>query len=113
MHFQLGILISAVAFTYVTASWWAYDGLCGFTNRFFVDLSPLFIFGMALFFRFCVRGRQKMGIFIAAVILLSLLWTNLFMIEYWYHQTTMYDVKISTILEVFDWYIENIRQICL
>lgn len=42
-----------------------------------------------------------MGIFIAAVILLSLLWTNLFMIEYWYHQTTMYDVKISTILEVF------------
>ena len=43
------MLVSVILFTYITAAWWAYDGFCGFTNRFFVDLSPIFILNLPCF----------------------------------------------------------------
>ncbi len=98
-----GMLISALLFTYITACWWCYDGLCGFTNRFFVDLSAFFILWMALFWDEAKKHRGLLiacGVFAAA----GLVWTNLFMVEYWFHETTKFNVHWEEIRQVFAWY---------
>lgn len=102
-EFQLGILLSILAFTYITASWWAYDGLCGFTNRFFVDLSAVFIFELALFLKWAQRNR-KVQKAVMVFIICAVLWTMLFMVEYWFHETTKFDVHMEQIIQVFHWY---------
>ena len=102
-EFQLGMLFSTMTFTYITASWWAYDGLCGFTNRFFVDLSAVFIFQLALLLK-GIRRNRKMRIIVTSFIVFSVLWTMLFMVEYWFHETTKFDVHMEQIIQVFDWY---------
>lgn len=102
-EFQLGLLLATVAFTYITASWWAYDGLCGFTNRFFVDLSAIFMFELALL----LAETQKHKRLYAAIwifMICAVIWTCLFMIEYWFHETTKFDVHMEQILQVFKWY---------
>lgn len=102
-EFQLGLILATAAFTYVTASWWAYDGLCGFTNRFFVDLSAVFIFELALFLKE-MQNHKRLNTVIWIFMILAVLWTNLFMVEYWFHETTKFDVHMEQILQVFQWY---------
>lgn len=102
-EFQLGMLLSMLAFTYITASWWAYDGLCGFTNRFFVDLSAVFIFQLALLLK-KVQENRKLQLAVSIFIVCAILWTVLFMVEYWFHETTKFDVHMEQIVQVFNWY---------
>lgn len=107
-----GMSVSFALFTYITASWWAYDGFCGFTNRFFVDFSPVYMFGIALLLH-AVREKGRTSVKIAAGVFctLSLVWTNLFMIEYWNRSTTMFAVTMESIREVFSWYLQLAGQI--
>ena len=102
-NFQPGMLVSVILFTYITAAWWAYDGFCGFTNRFFVDLSPIFIFELALFLGWA-RERRRIWILTIVFLTAALIWINLFMIEYWHNSTTMFQVTWESIGKVFGWY---------
>ena len=43
---------AAVAFYYLIASYPYWDGLASFGNRFFISLTPIFVFGLALFLSF-------------------------------------------------------------
>jgi hypothetical protein len=45
----LYLIIAAGAFYYVIASYPFWDGLASFGNRFFISLTPIFVFGLALF----------------------------------------------------------------
>ena len=103
------MLATVMLFTYITAAWWAYDGFCGFTNRFFVDLSLIFIFQLALFLDWA-KGRRQIWIFTVLFLTAALIWTNLFMIEYWHNSTTMFQVTWESIGKVFDWYREGISR---
>ena len=98
-----GLLVSLLLFIYIISAWWCYDGLCGFTNRFFVDMSGAFMLMMAVFWE---RIRDRIALRRAATVfsIVSVIWTNLFMIEYWFNETTKYDVHIEHILQVFSWY---------
>lgn len=108
LSFRWGMIAAFAAFTYITASWWAYDGFCGFTNRFFVDLSAVFIFQLAVFLHWAKQHCQwKWPVRIYAV--LALLWTNLFMMEYWCNRTTMFQVTMEDIRQVFLWYLDFVR----
>lgn len=111
-NFILGMSISFALFTYITASWWAYDGFCGFTNRFFTDFSSVYMFGIALLLHYIrEKGKKPAKILVRLFGFLSLLWTNLFMIEYWNRSTTMFAVTMESIREVFLWYLQLAGQI--
>jgi hypothetical protein len=79
---------SAVAFYYVISSYPFWDGMASFGNRFFISLTSIFIFGLALFFERCSKYFRDNGrAFVAGVGLVAVLaaWNAGFIFQWGEH----------------------------
>jgi hypothetical protein len=74
-----------VAFYYLIASYPYWDGTSSFGNRFFISLTPVFVFGLAvLLLRFAeLISRRRLAFFLSSVILGCFALWNLGMIYQW------------------------------
>jgi hypothetical protein len=73
---------------YVISSYPYWDGMSSFGNRFFISLTPIFVFGLALFFaRFAAffRGARKQFIVVTSLIVVLALWNAGFMVQWGTH----------------------------
>jgi len=80
--------ISALAFYYVIASYPYWDGMASFGNRFFISLTPIFVFGLALFLERIERlSRSPRQAYAAAAVLLGIfaLWNAGFIFQWGAH----------------------------
>jgi hypothetical protein len=78
----------AAAFYYVITCYPYWDGLASFGNRFFISLTCIFVFGLALFFERCSRYFRDSGrAFVAAAGLVALLslWNAGFIFQWGEH----------------------------
>ena len=67
------LALAAILFYYVIACYPYWDGMSSFGNRFFISLTPIFIFGLALFFaRFAEYFRSSRWPLAAAIALVML-----------------------------------------
>jgi hypothetical protein len=80
--------VGAISFYYVIASYPYWDGLASFGNRFFISLTPIFVFGLALLFeRYGQYFRNNRRAFAAAAgftVLISL-WNAGFIFQWGEH----------------------------
>jgi hypothetical protein len=81
----LYLAAGAAAFYYVIASYPCWDGMSSFGNRFLISLTPIFVFGLALFFErgavfFRDQGRAVVG---AAGLVAILAFWNLGLMFQW------------------------------
>jgi len=84
----LVLAISAMGFYYVISSYPYWHGMASFGNRFFISLTPIFIFGLALLFqRFAEFFRSGTSAFIAAssLVLVLILWNLGFIFQWGAH----------------------------
>ena len=82
------LALVAAGFYYVISSYPYWHGMASFGNRFFISLTPIFIFGLALLFqRFAEFFRSRNRAFIAAssVVLLFILWNLGFIFQWGAH----------------------------
>jgi hypothetical protein len=78
----------AAAFYYVIASYPIWHGMASFGNRFFVSVTPVFVFGLALFLQRCSgfwRSVRRAFVSTAVVLLLFVLWNAGFMFQWGAH----------------------------
>jgi hypothetical protein len=80
--------VACVAFYYLIASYPYWDGLSSFGNRFFISLTPIFVFGLALFLaalgRFFKNSRTTFIAF-GLVLLLFAIWNGAFIFQWGAH----------------------------
>jgi len=82
------LALAAAGFYYVISSYPYWHGMASFGNRFFISLTPIFIFGLALLFqRFAGFFRSTTHAFIAAssILLLFILWNLGFIFQWGAH----------------------------
>jgi hypothetical protein len=82
------LLACALAYYYLIASYPLWDGLSSFGSRFFLSVTPIFVFGLAAFFSGCaVAWNAPRAMVISARTLVSLLiaWNLLFMFQWGTH----------------------------
>ena len=71
-----GSLLTFLAFYYVIASYPDWDGISSFGNRFFVSLTPIFVFGLAALFSAVSSwlGRSRAVATVCPVLALLIVW---------------------------------------
>jgi len=82
------LAVAAAAFYYVISSYPYWHGMASFGNRFFISLTPIFIFGLALLLqRFAQLFRSPRRAFVAAAALIFLLiaWNAGFIFQWGAH----------------------------
>src|SRR5438105_12797886 len=80
--------VGAAAFYYVISSYPYWHGIASFGNRFFISLTPILVFGLALFLqRFAGLFRSVRWAFVsaAALLLLFILWNVGLMFQWGAH----------------------------
>lgn len=79
---------AGIAFYYVISSYPYWDGMSSFGNRFFISLTPVFIFGLSLFLERIARTlRSDRRSFVAATALLVVfaIWNGAFIFQWGAH----------------------------
>jgi hypothetical protein len=80
--------IAAAAFYYVISSYPYWHGMASFGNRFFISLTPVFIFGLALLFQRSAeffRSGNRAFIAASSMVLLFILWNLGFIFQWGAH----------------------------
>ena len=84
----LYFLAGFAAFYYVISSYPYWDGLSSFGNRFFISLTPVFVFGLALLFAFVAKqfsSTRTPFILLSAVLTCLVLWNFAFIFQWGTH----------------------------
>jgi hypothetical protein len=84
----LSLALTAIGFYYVISSYPYWHGMASFGNRFFISLTPVFIFGLALLLERCAEFfRSQIRAFAAtsALMLLFILWNLGFIFQWGAH----------------------------
>jgi len=82
------LLLSALAFYYLIASYPTWDGLSSFGNRFFISLTPIFIVGLAVALEQAARlfsRPRTAGTVVAVVLGLCVVWNLGFIFQWGTH----------------------------
>jgi hypothetical protein len=85
---SLYFAIAAGAFFYVIASYPYWDGLASFGNRFFISLTPIFVFGLALFLETTARrfsSPRHSFILLSAILACFAVWNFGFIFQWGAH----------------------------
>lgn len=80
--------VGAAAFYYVISSYPIWHGMASFGNRFFISVTPVFVFGLALFlqrFRGFFGSVRRAFVTAAALLLLFILWNAGFIFQWGAH----------------------------
>lgn len=76
------------AFFYLISSYPYWDGLSSFGNRFFISLTPIFVFGLALLLAFLgrqVSSQRLSGVVLATILCCFILWNFGFIFQWGAH----------------------------
>jgi len=80
------LAVGAAAFYYVISSYPYWHGMASFGNRFFISLTPIFIFGLALFLRRVANFfHSPRRVFASALIFLLVAWNAGFIFQWGSH----------------------------
>ena len=85
---QLYLIVATVAFYYVISSYPFWDGLASYGNRFFISVTPIFVFGLALLLERLGRLFRSFELsYVVQALLLSLfaLWNLAFIFQWGTH----------------------------
>jgi hypothetical protein len=80
--------VSLAAFYYVIASYPFWHGMSSFGNRFFISNTPIFVFGLALFFQYVsslFRSSRTSFVALAALVALFAVWNGSFIFQWGTH----------------------------
>jgi hypothetical protein len=100
LPFLSGTLIVLVLDTYLIASWWDWQFGASYGHRGFVDVFPLFAFGLATFFEWSAAAPiRKWTVTLATVAALSLSLVQ--MLQYWNGVLPMSDTTWSQYRDIF------------
>jgi hypothetical protein len=82
------LLASALAYYYLIASYPAWDGLSSFGSRYFLSMTPIFVFGLTAFLSGCAaawKAPRAMAIAARTLIAWLIAWNLLFMFQWGTH----------------------------
>jgi len=86
------MLASALTYYYLIASYPAWDGLSSFGSRYFLPVTPIFVFGLAAFLSGCAaawRAPRPMAIAARTLVALLIAWNLLFMFQWGAHMISV------------------------
>ena len=87
-NLALYLASGAAAFYYLIASYPYWDGLSSFGNRFFISLTPIFVFGLALLLAFIARrfsSPRKSFLLLTAILACFVCWNFGFIFQWGAH----------------------------
>ena len=82
------LLASAIAYYYLIASYPAWDGLSSFGSRYFLSVTPIFVFGLTALFSACAaawNAPRAMAVGARTMVALLIAWNLLFMFQWGTH----------------------------
>ena len=82
------LLVSALAYYYLIASYPAWDGLSSFGSRYFLSVAPVFVFGLTAFFSGCAaawNAPRAMAVAARTLVAVLIAWNLLFMFQWGTH----------------------------
>jgi hypothetical protein len=86
------LLASALTYYYLIASYPAWDGLSSFGSRYFLPVTPIFVFGLTAFLSGCAaawRAPRVMEITARTLVALLIVWNLLFMFQWGTHMISV------------------------